>query len=113
MLSLAQQTAAAPVAQNDTVAVPESAATSIQVLGNDNFIETPTLEVITQPPSGDSVVVSGNVINYMAGAVGADTVRTFQYRFTTAAGISNTATVNVTVQNTNIARAGIRQLLFR
>jgi hypothetical protein len=89
----------APTAAADVAVVPESATTAIDVLSNDTFVGTPTLEVMSQPAGGDSAAVSGTQINYTAGAVAADTARSFTYRLTDGNGTSNTATVSVTVQD--------------
>lgn len=89
-----------PVANDDVATVPESATTSIDVLANDEFVgSAPTVEIVAQPSGGDSVAVNGLAIDYTAGAVSADTERSFQYRFTDLNGPSNTATAIVTVQN--------------
>lgn len=105
MLQLAQRSGTAPVAVDDTASVPESATTLIDVLANDTFVGEPTIEILTQPASGtpstDFVTVSGTQINYIAGAVAADTARSFTYRIVDTNGTSNTATVSVTVLNTD------------
>lgn len=97
-LLLAQRTDP-PIANDDGATVPESATTAINVLANDSYVGTPTLSIVAQPGGGDSVAVNGALINYTAGAVTANTVRSFQYRITDPNGQSNTATVGVTVED--------------
>ena len=91
----------APTAAADVSAVPESATTAIDVTANDTFGGSKaglTITIVSQPGGGDSVAVTAsNDLAYTAGAVAADTARSFQYRITDANGQSNTATVSVTV----------------
>jgi Concanavalin A-like lectin/glucanases superfamily/Right handed beta helix region len=93
----------APVAVNDAAGVPEGATTAVDVTANDTYVGAKsalTVQIVSQPSGGDSVAVNANKdIAYTAGAVAADTARSFTYRITDPNGTSNTATVNVTVQN--------------
>jgi hypothetical protein len=103
ILALGQKSAA-PVAVDDTASVPESATTAIDVLATDAYVgASPILSIIAQPSGGDSVAVDGTVIEYTAGAVAANTNRSFQYRVTDALGTSNTAVVTVTVKDSGFA----------
>ena len=101
VLSLSQRTAQLPVADADIANVPESATTALDILANDHYVGAKTGVTITitqQPGAGDSVTVRADRdVDYVAGAVGANTVRTFQYRITDPVGMSNTATCTVTV----------------
>lgn len=97
------QVTAAPVAVDGSAGVPESATTPIDVVANDTWVGSKaglTVEIMSQPSGGDSVAVDGNNdLAYTAGAVSADTPRSFTYRITDPNGTSNIATVNVTVQD--------------
>jgi hypothetical protein len=106
VLELAQR-ANAPKATADAAAVPESATTTIDVLSNDSFVGSRTIQIVSQPAGGDSVAVNGQAISYTAGAVAADTDRSFSYRITDPNGTSNTATVSVTVLNTGTPTVSI------
>ena len=107
---LAQRTLTAPVANGETVAVNESATTAINVTANDAFVGNKadlTVEIMSQPAGGDSVSVNANNdVAYVAGAVAANTARSFTYRITDEVGTSNTATVNVTVLNVDAPVVG-------
>jgi Concanavalin A-like lectin/glucanases superfamily/Chondroitinase B len=102
ILLLAQHAADLPVATDDVATVPESATTPIDVLSNDTFVGAPAIQVMSQPGGGDSAAVSGQEINYTAGAVSSNTARSFTYRITDPNGTSNTATVSVTVLNSGV-----------
>lgn len=105
VLALSQNTAL-PVAADIEAAVPESATTNIQVLRPSSWVgSNPTITPVLQPSGGDSVASSGagidKVAAYTAGAVSADTLRSFQYRLTDPNGQSpSPGTVRVTVVNT-------------
>ena len=102
VLILAQQ-AQPPTAVGDAASIPESATTTIDVTANDAFVGSKaglTVQIMSQPGGGDSVAVNANKdIAYTAGAVGANTARSFSYRITDPLGVSNTAAVNLTVLN--------------
>ena len=104
VLILAQQ-AQPPTAVGDAASIPESATTTIDVTANDTFVGSKaglTVQIMSQPGGGDSVAVNANKdIAYTAGAVGANTARSFSYRITDPLGVSNTAAVNVTVLNSD------------
>ena len=108
VLALAQQDllGQTPVAATDILVVPENAVTAIDVAANDTFVGQKTnltIEIMSQPASGNSVAVNGNNdVDYTAGPVTGDQMRSFTYRITDANGQSNTATCSVTVQDGDV-----------
>ena len=105
VLQLAQRSGIAPVANDDISSVPEQAVTPLLVLSNDSFVGEPTIDPagLTQPGGPDSVAIvpaAGGArafLNYTAGNVTVSTVRSFNYRIIDPNGVSNTASVDVTV----------------
>jgi hypothetical protein len=93
--ALAQRQAISPVTRADAVNVPESVPTAIPVLGNDDYVGAPTIEVVDS--DGGRAVAAGTVVNYTAPTVTGNEARSFTYRIIDANGTSNTSTVSVTV----------------
>lgn len=93
----------APVAADDTASTPEDTAVNISVLTNDTDPDGDTLSVnVTGAPSNGGVSGNGNPLIYTpnSGFVGTDS---FIYTITDPAGLSDTATVTVTVNDVNAA----------
>jgi hypothetical protein len=97
------QATAAPIASNDSFTVNEGSTTALDVVENDIFTgqkSALTVQIVSQPTGGDSVSVNAsNNIDYVAGAVSANTQRSFTYRVIDPNGQSNIATANVLVQD--------------
>ncbi len=85
---------AAPTATGQTVTVPFNAATSVTLVAQGTG--TLTYQVVTQPAHG-ALSGTGSALTYTpsSGYAGSDS---FTFTATNAGGISNTATVSVTVQ---------------
>lgn len=108
VLALAQATAA-PIADNDSAVVPESATSVLDVVNNDTFVGQKgdlTVEIVAQGSHGVATVRGDNDIDFAAVAVTADEADSFTYRITDVNGTSNTATVNLTVQNAGSTGGG-------
>jgi cyclophilin family peptidyl-prolyl cis-trans isomerase len=92
-----------PVANDDVVTVLSQPNQLIQVLGNDTTVDTgETLIIvsITQPPSGQgSLELVGNTIRYTAPSVDFTGSFAFSYTLGDGSGLTDPATVNVTVRN--------------
>ena len=107
VLQLAQRSGVAPVAFDDAAAIPEGLTAPISVLENDIYVGVASIDssTLTQPTPGtvDTVAIVPAVggtpafINYAAANVSVNTARTFSYRIIDPNGISNTATVDVTI----------------
>lgn len=104
LIELAQRSGTAPVAVGGSATVPENVTTVLDVLANDTYVGTPTIEIMADPTGGDiatAVPATSSVrahVTYQAGDVGVDTARSFDYRIIDPNGTSNTVTVDVTVQ---------------
>ena len=101
VISLSQHTQA-PVATSDSFVMPENQTTVLNVVNNDTFVgrkENLTVEIVSQATFGTATVRGDKDIDFAAGAVTQDEADSFTYRITDANGVSNTATVNLTVQN--------------
>ncbi len=87
----------APVAADDAVTVEAAASATVDVLRNDADPDGDPLAVtvVTQPTKG-TVTCSAGVCTYTA-APNASGTDTFTYRITDPAGLSDTATVTVTI----------------
>jgi len=87
----------APIAKDDVLKVDQNTAGTVAVLANDSDIDGDSLNIIDiSSPLHGTASVSGQMINYVpaTGYVGSDS---FSYTIQDAAGITATATVNVTV----------------
>jgi MYXO-CTERM domain-containing protein len=92
-----------PVANDDTVTVDANRTTAIDVLANDTDDDSNTLTIddATVPPNGSVAIVNGQ-IEYTPDDfyTGADS---FTYTIKDPTGLTDSATVNVTVQGANSA----------
>ncbi|WP_048322952.1 cadherin-like domain-containing protein, partial [Crocosphaera watsonii] len=96
-----------PVANNDTVETDEDTAVTINILDNDNDIDSninpESIVVITQPTKGTLIVNNNGTVTYSPNENynGEDS---FTYTVEDEEGlVSNTATVNITVNAVNDA----------
>ena len=92
----------APVAANDSFVVPENQTTVLNVVNNDTFVGQKanlTVEIVVQATHGMATVRGDNDIEFEADAVEADESDSFTYRITDPNGTSNTATVDLTIQD--------------
>ncbi len=81
---------------DDTAETDEDTAVTTTVLGNDTFEGTPVVTAVTQGANGTVTINADNTITYTPNADfnGTDS---YTYTVTSPAGITETATVNVTV----------------
>ncbi len=93
----------APTAVDDAISTNEGSAVVIDVLNNDSDPDSDplTVEVVNVPGNGSATVVSSG-IRYTPDA-DFDGTDTFTYRVTDAGGLTDTASVTVTVSNVNVA----------
>ena len=113
VVQLAQRSGIAPVAVADAATVPEQATTPIDVLDNDTYVGSPTIEIMSSPGGGDSIAIvpaAGGqpaYINYTAVDVPDDSNRSFSYRVTDPNGTSNTVRCKVFVQASDFVPVSI------
>lgn len=86
-----------PVANNDTASVTDNVLTLIPVLGNDTYTGTPTIMIISPPTNGVANATAGG-IEY-TGTDGYNGGDSLTYQITDANGVSNIATVTITVND--------------
>jgi hypothetical protein len=97
----------APTAVDDTAFVLNGGTVDIDVLANDSDPEGGPLavEIVTPPANGDAVVTLGNSIRYThdGSATASDSL---VYRITDNQGLSDTATVSITVSDECVVTGG-------
>ena len=93
----------APTALDDSASTSEGSAVVVDVLANDSDPDADPLTVAIQntPGNGTAAVIASG-IRYTPNA-GFDGTDTFTYLVTDSGGLSDTATVTITVSNVNIA----------
>ena len=90
----------APVAVDDADTTDEDTAVTIDVLGNDTDVDgdTLTIQSVGTPANGTAAIVGGKIV-YTPNA-GFDGTDSFTYTVTDPDGLTDTATVTVTVKDT-------------
>ena len=102
-VSISQQVSSVADISNDSVSIQEDSGTySGNVLSNDSFEGTPTAVVIaTSPSSGSATIANSGAFTYTPAA---NFNGTDQFTYTvTSAGVTETATVSITVNAVNDA----------